>query len=278
MLSTVADVFRFAAELECGRRRYLGTMVDQESPRDADAIIRFFKARMGGNIRFHISEIDFLDTTGLDAASDFCRRRPTVNALRSFILNFDETQGICRILLNRPMMNNCWRRFCKVKETSQAVIRRYSLQRGSPSDRLSGDPEMGKEYMVPDISIVDAAYVDTADVGAAARLLSLDAEREVPLSEFDLPDLETELRIEKSGEILAALLLFPPPDMVSARNRLLDGLGSVDGSLNRLEYVDFFPVADIWKVPTKLVQSFLTYDGLEYCCGAYEKAMADAGC
>ena len=129
-----------------------------------------------------------------------------------------------------------------------------------------------------DIALVAEKYPDTRDVASAARLLMLDGEREVTLKEFNDPKLPIQLRVEKSGEILAALLLYPPTAMVRDRDGLLEDQRSIDGSLSALAFADFFPIADNWKIPKKMVQSFLTYDGLEYCTEAYEKKLRDLGC
>jgi hypothetical protein len=280
MLHTLEEAFRLAAELECGLRRHISDPAKLLPPRDADEIMRYFKSYLGGCVEFRLRERDFSDTKGMSEA--LARRRPTQGALRSFIVNKIDTRGYCRVLLNAPMMNTCWRRFCKVKETSQAVIRRFSFvqeERVAPRD---DEWEIPKEYLCDEVESSQNEtprdeYVDTATIESAARLLKINAEKEIALDEFERPELSSDGRIEKTGEIIAALLLFPPTEMIAARNRLLDEIGSIDGSLNQLDYANFYDIADKWKVPTKCVQSFLTHEGLEYNCQVYEMVLRARG-
>lgn len=283
MFLTVEDAFRFAAELECGLRRHLDDETLLQPPRHLESIITYFERKLGAGFKFDIREINFLDVDDLHLEDSFGKSKPAASPLRSFIINLEEEKDGALILLNSQPPNYCWRRLCTVKETSQAIIRQYAHERAASLPTADGEKEIDKEYMCPDesnpdIKLADTPYDDTREVESSAELLLLNGAGEVTLEQFDDPKLPIQRRIEKSGEILATTILFPPNEMVAARNGLLQSLGSIDGSLNYLRFADFLGIAEQWKIPKKIVQSYLNYEGLENCCNAYEKRLRDLGC
>ena len=118
MFFSTEQAFVFAAELERALRQNGQGTIAVDVPRDADGVLASFAKY--GETKFHIFGLMF---ESIDGADDrFAAQKPEEITLQSLLMNYDPTTGVCEILLNLSLLNNCWNRFCRVKEAAHVVI------------------------------------------------------------------------------------------------------------------------------------------------------------
>jgi len=172
-----------------------------------------------------VKEIDFLkaDTAGL---------------LKSICIIRDRKARLfADVLINKPALNECWYRFCYLKEICQAVIH---------EDYRNRD--------FTDFYPATSSYQDTI------YLFSNLIRNPFSFGDFDASNdnYPLELKIENAAEVLAAALMLDLDQLFQEKHRVLKS----DGRLGLEEY-DFRSLAEGWKVPERYVFLFMTADEAE---------------
>lgn len=138
------------------------------------------------------------------------------------------------------LVNDCWRRFCIVKEACQPIIRDHFMK-------------------------AEWEYPDAANMMQIVTLYKNLVKFKFSMTDFDNANYPLDTKIENAAEILAILLLYPIEKMVNDRDRN-----------NEIEYggifnESFYNLALGYKVPERYVELFLTSNELDRIHGLIKK-------
>jgi len=202
--------------------KFLGNFVSGFIGHDADwHDLDFSRVPDSGKVK----EIDFLkaDTAGL---------------LKSICIIRDRKDRLfADVLINRPALNECWYRFCYVKEICQAVIR--------------------EDYRNRDFTDF---YPKTSSYEETIYLFSNLIRNPFSFGDFDAADdsYPLELKIENAAEVLAAALMLDLDQLFEEKQKVKKSGGRL-----ALEEYDFRAFAAKWKLPERYVFLFMTADEAE---------------
>lgn len=225
---TYDDILRLAAELEEGYRLFC-------PPGRQDALIRDERDVLDAlssfsNHEFQIFEEDlYAKNKDSDQSHNEAIEPPSHDVFSICMLYETPTRRRAEIWINTfktksgPLVNRCWKRFCKTKEACQAVIKHTFTKR---------------EWAYSASDSVTKTIVSVDDL--LTKRFSFD--------DFQGTKYPFSVRIENAAELLAILLLYPIERMIADRRRIIDEVGE-----DSMRAYDYFDTAERYLVPRRYV-------------------------
>lgn len=203
----------------------------QSDERDIEMILRAIKAYSGHDI--YVYETNFYDFKD-DPSFEEDNSIETRDYLSCVLMMENDGKNHSEIyinsglgLKNQRILNDCWKRFCIVKEACQIVLRSYYT----------------KNYTF---------YPDTNSAKKQTKLFHNLFKYLFSMQDFDNPDYPVSITVENASEIIAILLLYPIDKMMEDLSIISNEeyLGVFDDK--------FYDIALSKKIPERYVRLFLT--------------------
>lgn len=210
-------------------------------PYDSEDLVRFIAGYWSHKYEIHTG--DFLSTEGLDA--ELIDIAPTTSGIMSIVIIHDRVDfnspRLVQIALNTGPagdannggLNECWRRFCRLKEACQATLFESISQAKTEN------------------------YPITMNFSDLATLFSELNNEPFSLWDFSDPQYSNGLAVENAAELLTIGLLFPFEEAYDLQKAIVDAYGHAG-----LRSFNYNKIAKKYMIPERYVEVILTWDGL----------------